>query len=520
MWMDAPIPSDLPSLGPLTHDTEAEVCIVGAGIAGLSVAYELSRRGVQVLLIDDGPIASGETERTTAHLSNAIDDRYFEIERLHGQRGAQLAADSHTAAIRYIESTVLREKIDCDFERLDGYLITAPEHDTDYLRRELHAARRAGVPGIELVSQIPFPLARRHEALRFPAQGQFHPLKYLRGLLAAIIRRGGRIHTHTHAADLHDGTPCSVRTDTGRTVRADALVIATNAPVNDRVKMHTKQVPYRTYAIGARLNPHSHDPSITFPHILLWDTADPYHYVRLQREAEHHSLIVGGEDHKTGQPEKPFPAHWDALITWTRQHFPITDILHRWSGQVIEPVDYIAYIGLNPGDKHTYIVTGDSGQGMTHGTVAGLLISDLITNRDNPWRELYDPARKTLRAAGEFTRHNVNVAGQYADYGRRADIKTVHDLLPGHGAILRRGIKKIAAYKDEHGAVHQHSAVCPHLGCVVHWNHAEKTWDCPCHGSRFDPLGTVLNGPANTNLKPIAETPAPPPEHDHEPVAP
>jgi glycine/D-amino acid oxidase-like deaminating enzyme/nitrite reductase/ring-hydroxylating ferredoxin subunit len=496
--MDEP-PLPVPTL--LNHDLETEVCVVGAGIAGLTTAYELSRRGIPVVLLEDGLLAAGETERTTAHLSNALDDRYFELERLHGEERARLAAESHSAAIDYIESTVWREKIDCDFERLDGFLFAAPEHSVDYLECELAASHRAGLSGVEMVPRAPVGSFNTGAALKFPRQAQFHPLKYLRVLVEAIARDGGRIFSHTHVDDIRDGTPCHVHTATGRTVRADAVVVATNTPVNDRVTIHTKQAPYRTYVIAAPIALN------TLTRALFWDTGDPYHYIRLQRLQGHEMLIVGGEDHKTGQAEDP-ERRWDALARWAQDHFAISAVAYRWSGQVMEPVDYLAFIGRNPGEKHVYIVTGDSGQGMTHGTIAGMLLSDLITGRDNPWTELYDPARKTLRAAGEFARENLNVAAQYRDYATGGDVKSVEDLMPGCGAVIRHGLHKVAVYKGEDGTVHECSAVCPHMACIVHWNDVEKTWDCPCHGSRFDRFGSVLNGPAITDLKPLGRAEA------------
>jgi glycine/D-amino acid oxidase-like deaminating enzyme/nitrite reductase/ring-hydroxylating ferredoxin subunit len=494
VWME---PGLLPVPTLLNQDLETEVCVIGGGLAGLSVAYELSRRGQQVVVLEDGLLASGETERTTAHLTNAFDDRFFRVENLHGEKCSRLVAESHSAAIDYIESTMLRERIDCDFERLDGFLFAAPEHSTEFLERELNAAHRAGLDGVEMVARAPINLFDTGPALRFPKQGQFNPLKYLRGLIEAITRNGGRLFSHTHVDDVHDGTPCCVHTKTGWKVRADAVVVATNVPVNDRVTIHTKQAAYRTYVIAAPV------PLNKLPRALLWDTGDPYHYVRLQHVHGQEMLIVGGEDHKTGQAEHP-EKRWQALAEWTRERFPmISNIVYRWSGQVIEPIDYVAFIGRNPGDKHIYIVTGDSGQGMTHGTIAAMLISDLISGRENAWEEIYDPSRKTLRAAGEFARENLNVAAQYRDYATGGDIKSADDLMLGCGAVIRHGLHKVAAYKSEDGSIHECSAVCPHMACIVHWNDVEKTWDCPCHGSRFDRFGSVLNGPAITDLKPV-----------------
>jgi glycine/D-amino acid oxidase-like deaminating enzyme/nitrite reductase/ring-hydroxylating ferredoxin subunit len=482
---------------PLRGTEDVDVCVVGAGIAGLSAAYQLAQAGRSVVVIDDGAIGSGETHHTTAHLVNALDDRYFELERLHGSRGAELAAQSHTAAIAEIESIVQRDNIDCDFERLDGYLFVPEGESPDILRRELDAARRAGID-VEYVESVPLDFHRFGPALKFRGQAQFHPLRYIHALAAAIESRGGRIFGNTHAARIEGGDRPRVEAAGGETISARAIVVATNTPVNDLVTIHTKQAPYRSYVIAARV------PCGSIPHVLLWDTPDPYHYVRLQSarpDDKHEFLIVGGEDHKTGQADD-HDRRFAALETWARERFPmIEEVALRWSGQVMEPVDGVAFIGRNPGDDNVYIATGDSGNGMTHGTIAGVLLRDLILGRDNAWAALYDPSRKTLRAASEFARENLNVAAQYADHVTPGDVDSADDLAPGEGGIVRRGLKHVAAYRDDAGTLHEHSAVCTHLGCIVAWNATEQSWDCPCHGSRFHPVdGHVLNGPANTPL--------------------
>ena len=494
--------SPLIDLPPLAGDQQADVCIVGAGIAGLTTAYLLALDGRSVVVIDDGPIGGGETHHTTAHLVNALDDRYYHLEQLHGERGARLAAASHTAAIETIEEIVGRENIDCEFERLDGYLFVPPGESTDELSKELDAAQRAGVK-VEYVEHVPLDFYDFGPALRFPAQGQFHALKYLNGLTHAVKRVGGRIFGAAHAETIEGGARPFVRTSSGYTISAGAIVVATNTPVNDRLTMHTKQAPYRTYVIAARV------PAESIPHLLLWDTPDPYHYVRLQHgngngRRTHDYLIVGGEDHKTGQADD-FDRRFAALESWTRARFPmIQDVPLRWSGQVMEPVDGLAFIGRNPGEENVYIATGDSGNGMTHGTIAGLLVNDLIAGRENAWTTLYDPARKSLRALAEFARENANVAAQYADHARPGDVDAVEHIALGAGAVIRRGLKQLAVYRDEMGALYEHSAVCTHLACIVAWNGTEKTWDCPCHGSRFDKLdGHVLNGPAIKGLPPV-----------------
>ena len=484
----------LPSFSPLTADTTADVCVVGAGIAGLTTAYLLTQVGKSVVVLDDGAIGSGMTGVTTAHLTNAIDDRYFEIERLHGADGARLAAESHSAAIDRIENICTREAIACDFARVDGYLFLSPEHGEDMLDRELAAARRAGLNTVTKMSRAPLTFDTG-PCLQFPNQGQFHPLKYLAGLAEAIEKAGSRIYTGTHAQRIAGGKPATVTTERG-TVTADAVVVATNTPVNDLVVIHTKQAPYMTYVVGAKV------PRNAVTHALYWDTSDPYHYIRLQPlDAEHDLLIVGGEDHKSGQADD-IEDRQPRLDAWARERFPrMGENAYRWAGQVMETIDGLAFIGHNPLDAdNVYTVTGDSGQGMTHGTIGGMLITDLILGRPSAWAALYDPGRVTLRALGAYTKEAANMAAQYGDWLTPGDLESVEQIAKDSGAVMRRGASKVAVYRDATGALHERSAVCPHLGCIVQWNPAEKTWDCPCHGSRFDRFGTVINGPANVGL--------------------
>lgn len=489
----------LPQFPSLAHAERADVCVVGAGIAGLTTAYLLGREGKSVIVLDDGPIVSGETERTTAHLVTALDDRFFELERLHGEKGARLAAESHAAAIDTIERIVREEGIACDFERLDGYLFNPPGGEAELLDRELTAARRAGLTATMMMDRAPLATFDTGRALLFPRQGQFHPLKYLAGIANAVVRDGGKIFAHTHVLGVHGGKSAHVETRDAVAVSCEAIVVATNTPVNDRLVIHTKQAAYRTYVIGVVV------PTGAVPKVLFWDTADPYHYVRLQTAGGSNDvLIVGGEDHKTGQAED-MEARFGRLEQWTRERFPMAhEVRFKWSGQVMEPVDALAFIGRNPMDHdNVFIATGDSGNGMTHGTIAGLLLTDLILKRPNAWADLYNPSRVTLRATAEFAKETVNMAAQYVDWLTAGDVEKDRLVPRGTGAIVRHGLKKIAVFRDADGTFHECSAVCPHLGGIVHWNATEKTWDCPAHGSRFDCYGTVLNGPANKNLHPL-----------------
>lgn len=504
LWMAT---AATPKPNVLAEDVRADVCVVGAGIAGITTAYLLAKQGKSVVVLDDGAVGGGQTQRTTAHLSNALDDRYFEIEWLHGPKGAKLAADSHTAAIDRIESIIGEEQIACDFVRLDGYLFVPSGMSAEWLDRELAAAHRAGLSDVERLPRAPLASFDTGPCLRFPRQAQFHPLKYLTAVAAAFERAGGRIFTGTHAETIKGGKPARIKTANGRIVTADSVVVATNSPVNDLVAMHTKQAAYMSYAIGAIV------PRGSVPMALYWDTLNPYHYVRIQRlsqeagmmeqsEAEGQDvLIVGGEDHKAGQP----PAHSDpytSLEAWARERFPmIQEVRFRWSGEVMETVDGLAFIGRNPLDHpNIFIVTGDSGMGMTHGTIGGILLTDLILGRENPWTTLYEPSRKTVRALDRFVVENFNLVRQYADWLTGGDVDSMARIKAGEGAVVRRGLTKVAVYRDEQGVCHERSAICTHLGGIVHWNDAEKTWDCPCHGSRFDRLGGVIGGPANRDL--------------------
>ena len=499
IWSATTKRSAAPSLDENIH---VDVCIVGAGIAGMTTGYLLAREGKSVVILDKNQIGTGETAHTTAHLSNVLDTSYREIEGLHGTKDAQLVAQSHTAAIAQIESIVAEEKIDCDFERLDGYLFFPDRGSQEKLQQEWQAAKRAGLQ-VRKLKQSPSDL-KLGPCLRFPQQAQFHPLKYLAGLAHAIRRLDGQLFGETEAREIKGGKTVTIRTKGGAIVSAGAAVVATNTAINDCLKMYTKQEPYRTYVIGALVPPGS------IPKALYWDTEDPFHYVRLQRIRANGKtqdlLIIGGEDHKTGQAEG-IEGRFARLATWGREHFPgIKEITFRWSGQVMQATDGLAFIGRNPGDKpNVYTVTGDSGSGITHGTIAGILLRDLIVGRDNHWVTLYDPKRKTRRAALTFARENLKVAGEYAHWLTPGEVSTVAEIKPGMGAIIRRGSSKFAVSRDDKGRLCERSAVCPHLGCIVSWNSTEHTWDCPCHGSRFSLDGKVLNGPA---LDPLEVSPA------------
>lgn len=501
VWMAT---ASIPSRPVLTHDLAVDVCIVGGGIAGLTTAYLLSREGRSVAVLDSRRVAAGQSQRTTAHLTNAHDDLYSEVEKIHGVEGIRLAAESHTAAIDFIERTVQEHQIDCDFLRVPGYLFCAPETSQDLLDREFAAATRAGITGLEFVGRAPFVEFETGRCLRYPSQGQFHPLKYLARLMQEIQRAGGQIFHETSVKEVKGGSHATVTTAGGPTVISQAAVVATNTPINDMFAIHLKQAPYLTYAMGLVV------PSKSVERALYWDTAEPYHYVRLQPlDQQTDLLIVGGEDHKSGQVTDQCERH-ARLEEWARARIPSCgEVKFRWSGMIMETLDGAAYIGRNPGDyPNIFIATGDSGMGMTHGTIAGILLTDLLQGRETPWAAFYDPSRKPIGGPAwrRFVSENANIAKEYVqDWLSFGDSLNAAKLDFDEGTIERRGLAQAAVYKDPEGVIHSCSAVCPHLGCVVHWNPLEKVWDCPCHGSRFDAYGQVINGPAISDLQPWDE---------------
>lgn len=491
---------------PLENDVETDVCVVGAGISGLTTALMLGRAGRRVVILDDGAIGDGMSGRSTGHLCSALDDGYHALERLHGADAARLAASSHTHAIERIAEIVRNEHIDCDFERVDGYLIAAPGGGVEGLMRECDAAVRAGLVDVALVERAPYSGFDSGPAVRFPHQGQLHPMKYLVGLTHACERYGVQVYTDARAVTFE---PDTVQTGNGPAVRCKDVVVATNSPVIDRITIHTKQHPWMTYVIGALV------PRGSVPHVLCWDTTDPYHYVRVhpRRDTSEQPawdvLLVGGEDHRTAQADDG-ASRYARLEAWMRARFPEAgEVTMRWSGQVLEPVDGVAFIGHNPthGD-HVYIITGDSGDGLTHGTVGAIIISDMLLGLHNPWAVLYNPARIPMRAAGEWAREGSNMAARYGDWVTGGDVDSVEHVQNGQGAVVRQGLSKIAVWRRPDGQLVQRSAVCTHLGCIVRWNTSEETWDCACHGSRYTPEGHVFQGPANQDLSEVeAKTP-------------
>jgi len=510
----------MPHFPKLDRDLSVDVVVVGGGIAGVTTAYLLAKQNRKVVLLERNQLGQGETGRTSAHVSDALDDGYKELIRLHGKSAARLMAESHRAAIEDIAAYASAEGIDCDLERVPGYLFLREGDDVSILHDECVVTKSLGMH-TKIIQGVPGLAAAQGPCLQYDGQLQFHPLKYLKGLIEAFQKLGGQVFADSAVESFHED---GVETRDHFRVKARFTVVATNSPVNGPVAIHTKQAAYRSYMIGLEV-PHG----TTLP-ALYWDTPDEtgaYHYARMQKlNDDFDLLLVGGEDHRTGQSDsdtdKTVLQRYEALEAWAREYFPkAQSLLYRWSGQVLEPVDGAAFIGQHPGmGENVYVITGDSGHGLTHATLGAKLITDLILGRANFWQDVYDPSRIRLKASVEFFKENLNTAKQYADLVSPGDIHSIFNLRPGEGAILREGLSQYAVYKDDEGRAHAFSAVCPHLGGIVHWNEGEKSFDCPCHGSRFDCYGKVIDGPANSDLKPCELTIPSRPAPDYRPHVP
>jgi glycine/D-amino acid oxidase-like deaminating enzyme len=418
------------------------------------VDCHLSKAGKKVVVIDRGPIGKSMTSRTTAHLTAQCDDGFEQLIGRRGEETARLWYQSQSAAIDRIEANQAELALACDFHRLDGLLFHAPGADAGIIDREFEATRKIGMP-VDRQNGVPFKGHDATPALSYPNQATFHPLKYLAGLARAIRRAGGRFSAETivdHVEEDENG----VEVRAGKHgMKARHAVVATNAPINDKYAIHTKQAPYRTYAMAFALK------KGVLPDALYWDTLEAYHYVRLQPSEDGNDiLIVGGADHKSGEVDDA-GARFRTLEAWMRDLLPdLGRELHRSSGQIQEPIDYCGFIGCNPGEKRTFIATGDSGHGITHGAVAGMLISDLILKNESPWTEVYDPARKPLKATPTFVNENLTAVKNFAEYVAPAELSSWDELKPGQGAIVRKGMSKVAAYRDDDGKLVLRSAAC------------------------------------------------------------
>ncbi|MGW5198449.1 FAD-dependent oxidoreductase [Streptomyces spiralis] len=513
-WVEtAPGP---PARPPLAEDLDVDVVVIGAGVAGLSTAYELTRAGLGVAVLEARRVAAGVTGHTTAKLTALHTLIYDKLRRTRDAEAARLYARSQCEAIEHAEALVDELDIECEWEPRSAYTYVRDPGRVAELRAEAEAAREAGLPASFVTETgLPFPVAG---AVRVAGQAQFHPRKYLLALTADLVERGGRVYEGTVVRGLTEGEPCRVTTATGATVRARSVVVATHYPIFDRALLFARLSPRRELVVagpieagrdpeGMYITPEEGTRSVrTAPYGPY--TADRPGSADGPNSADGPSsadglrlLVVTGEHFTPGSADTP--ARFDRLAAWAREHFPGVDLVHSWATQDIDPTDTVPMVGpLHAGARHTYVATGFGGWGLSGGMMAGRLLTALITGRDCAWRELYDPrrVRTAVREAPTFLRTQAEVARHFVG-DRLRPAPPVEAIPPGGGAVVRRGADRYAVHRDDEGNLHALSARCTHLGCLVSFNSAERAWECPCHGSRFDTDGQVIQGPATRPLE-------------------
>ena len=520
VWSEA---TPAPPYEPLAGNATFDVAIVGGGITGITAGLLLARAGRRVGLIEARRIGKGETGKTTAHLTEVLDTPYHVLISRFGLDGARLAAAGQRDAIERIASFTDECGIGCDFRRVPGFAYAESLGERDVLEREARAVRKLGLSA-SLVDRVPLPFPTAG-ALRFDDQATIHPRIYLQGLERAFVALGGKIFEDTQIVAIDEGAPCRVISDRG-VVTAPDVIVAAHVPIVNRVLLHAKLAAYRSYVVGIDLGG---DAGIGDG--LYWDAGEPYHYIRAQAIGGRRYLLVGGEDHKVGESDDT-TAPFERLETYVRVRFgrDVAATDYRWSGQVVASADGLPYVGRNSLSHHVYVATGYAGNGITQGTLAAMVLADEICGLENPLAELLDATRiKPIASAGAVLTENFDypkhmVADRLPGH-IEGGVDALAGIAPGEGRVLSIEGERLAVYRNANGQLGALSPVCTHLGCLVHWNTTEKSWDCPCHGSRFDPHGRVLNGPAVTPLEarriPSAsdhETEAPPYDLNDRPV--
>jgi glycine/D-amino acid oxidase-like deaminating enzyme/nitrite reductase/ring-hydroxylating ferredoxin subunit len=498
LWIDTTPSTSYPTA---SGEIQADVAIVGGGITGITAAYLLARAGKTVVLLEKGRIAMSETGHTTAHIVESTDADYGDLVKDHGEEGARLNTEASRSAIDLIRSLVAELSIDCDLTAVDGFLYAENEEDREYLQREQEFLGRAGVE-TEWTDEVPLPF-KTIGGLHFRNQYAFHIRKYLLALAEAAQQRATTFFEQSLVNDVESGGddgPCIVRTDSA-TIRARHVLLTTHVPINDRGTLWAKMHVTRTYVVAAPIEPGK------VPNALFWDTEYPYHYTRLLETDDGLFLIVGGEDRDVGKEEND-EERYRALEDYCRERFGITTFSHRWSGQINEPADMLPFIGESTHGKNVWMSTAYSGTGMTYGTLAAMMLSDFALGHENRFAKLYSPSRFKLMSVAE------NVVTKVSEVPKRlfekltnldVEAKSESEVAEGEGKIVSIDGTKLALARID-GELCALNPTCTHMGCTVNWNGAEKSWDCPCHGSRFDIRGEVLNGPATTPLKRVERT--------------
>ena len=490
IWEIATPETDFPAL---KTNLTVDAVVIGGGITGITAAYNLSRAGMRVAVLEAYKIGEGDTGSSTGNLYCTIGNPGLHtVASKFSEDKAKEVAESRAAAINFIEDRITEYAVDCDFKRVPWSLFTEGSEGKNYIEKEKEAAQKAGIP---ITTDIPFPL--RATGFTVPNQAQFNPLKYVKALAERIQSDRCMIFENSRAVKIEEGDSCTVETSRG-TVTAQYIVMATHTPLGIYF-VHTSLGPYREYAVAVKLKGEYPAPGI------FWDMPGSEHYsMRVYDSPNGKVLMALGEMHKTGQ-KKNNGECFDNLEKFLRERFDVASVEYKWSAQQFKAADGIPYIGLSTGNKKTYIATGFSADGLTYGTLAGMIIADQIVGKENPWAKTYDASRLTpIASAGKFLKENLNVAAELIkDTLKKADATHFADLKPGEGKITEIDGQKCAASRGADGELFAVSAICTHMGCTVHWNKAETTWDCPCHGSRFTQEGEVIEGPAIAPLQNI-----------------
>ncbi len=479
---------------PLADGVEVDVAVVGGGIAGITAAHLLKRAGKSVAIVDAKRILHGATGYTTAKVTAAHNIAYAAVAKKFGDDGARLYAAANQGALERIARLVEEMQIDCEFERKPNYVYCESPDERNQVEQEVDAARKAGLAA-KLVEETPLPY-QVECAFRLDEQAQFHPRKYLLPLAQFVDGEGSHVLELTRVVKVTGSDRLRVETDRG-VVTARDVILASHLPFLDRGFFFAKAHPERSYAVAARIRDEQ-DPQGMYINV-----SRPTRSVRTAYDEQGLLLLLGGEGHKPGA-EPDTEARYRALEEFGRRHWQTHEFPYRWSTQDYSSVDGVPYVGrLTRRSEHIYVATGFKKWGMTNGTAAALILSDLILGRDNPWAKLFDAKRlKPLASASTFVTENAAVARHFfGDRVNRGERAEPEQLRPGEGGLLRLGGRKTAAYRDEQGELHTLSPVCTHMGCHVSWNPAERSWDCPCHGSRFAGDGMVIQGPATRDLE-------------------
>jgi glycine/D-amino acid oxidase-like deaminating enzyme/nitrite reductase/ring-hydroxylating ferredoxin subunit len=492
-WIDTTERSAYPALDREIH---VDVAVLGGGMAGLMTALLLKRAGARVAVLEAERVAEGVTAYSTAKVSALHGIQYSSLESSFGAEGARIYAHANQSAIDRIEDLIDELAIDCDWRRKPGFTYAEDEAGREQVERETGAAVSAGLKAsFTTETDLPWPVTG---AVRAEDQAEFHPRKFLLALAAEIPGDGSHVFEHTQATNVADGEPARVETGTGHPVMADDVVVATHIPFLDRAGFFARMHAERSYGLGVYARGQA-------PQGMYLSTESPPHTVRSHPTERGELLILGGESHKVGQSGEDTAERVARLEAWARERFDVVEIAYRWSTQDNMPVDGVPYVGrLMPGAKSIWVATGFMKWGLTNGTAAAEILVDLIAGRTNPWASLFDSNRfKPGAAATEFVKENANVGWRFMrDKLSSGDAGSAEELHPGQAGLVGRGPNKTAAYRDEDGTLYELSANCTHMGCTVKWNTAERSWDCPCHGSRFHYDGTVLQGPALKGLSP------------------